>query len=221
MADVRDMYAAHIALRREFGLAPALVRGVTAGDTRRCASVSDHLDLLSAMLHAHHGGEDALLWPKLLERGNEEIAPVVHLMESQHELLDRTNDEVRAGVAAWRRNAGAQEREALASALDRLGPVLVEHMAMEEEHILPLAEKYVTASEWQELGKHSMTEIPRKRLPLAFGMAMYEGDPEVIKAILAEAPLVARLLMPIMGPRAYASHAKRVYGTATPARSLG
>ncbi|MEU8301185.1 hypothetical protein AB0C04_28350 [Micromonospora sp. NPDC048909] len=50
-------------------------------------------------------------------------------------------------------------------------------------------------------------------------MAMYEGDPEVIKHVLAEAPLPARLLMPIIGPRLYAAHAKRVHGTATPPRS--
>ncbi|MFC7382027.1 hemerythrin domain-containing protein [Sphaerisporangium rhizosphaerae] len=221
MADVRDMYMAHISLRREFGLAPALVRGVTAGDKARCETVSDHLGLLCTILHAHHGGEDALLWPKLLERGSTEVAPVVHRMESQHEVIDRTNEEVMAGLTAWRREASAHDREVLASALDRLDAALVEHMALEEKHILPLAEKYVTASEWQELGKHSMEDLPKKRLPLAFGMAMYEGDPQVIKNVLAEAPLVARLLMPIMAPRAYASHAKRVYGTTTPARSQG
>ncbi|RKR91851.1 hypothetical protein BDK92_6277 [Micromonospora pisi] len=47
---------------------------------------------------------------------------------------------------------------------------------------------------------------------------MYEGDPEVIKGVLAEAPLVIRLVMPIIGRRAYAAHAKRIHGTATPQR---
>ncbi|MET9877610.1 hypothetical protein ABZZ36_23685 [Actinacidiphila glaucinigra] len=63
-----------------------------------------------------------------------------------------------------------------------------------------------------------MANSPKKDLPLAFGMVMYEGDPAVIKAVLSHAPLVPRLIMPLLAPRLYASHAKRVYGTPTPPR---
>ncbi|TFV29675.1 hypothetical protein E4K10_49000 [Streptomyces sp. T1317-0309] len=63
-----------------------------------------------------------------------------------------------------------------------------------------------------------MAESPKKTLPLAFGMVMYEGDPEVVKAVLAHGPLPARILVPIIGPRLYASHAERVHGTSTPPR---
>ncbi|GGK80759.1 hypothetical protein Sme01_44830 [Sphaerisporangium melleum] len=219
MADVRDMYMAHTTLRREFGLASGLVRGVPEGDVARAAVVADHITMLSTILHAHHGGEDELLWPRLLERGSQEIAPIVHLMERHHEAIDRGNEEVGQRLAPWRGDPSAAHRESLADAIDRLNPVLVEHMALEEERILPLAEKYVTAAEWDELGAHSMSELPKKRLPLAFGMAMYEGDPEVIKHVLAGAPLPARLLMPLIAPRAYASYARRLYGTPTPPRS--
>ncbi|MGW2429797.1 hypothetical protein [Streptomyces sp. NPDC001226] len=96
--------------------------------------------------------------------------------------------------------------------------MLLDHMALEEKEILPLAAQHVTAAEWEQLGQHGMAESPKKTLPLAFGMVMYEGDPEVVKAVLAHAPLPARILMPIIGPRLYASHAKRVHGTSTPPR---
>ena len=49
-------------------------------------------------------------------------------------------------------------------------------------------------------------------------MMMYGGVPEVVKAVLSHAPLMARLIMPIMAPRIYASRARRVYGTPTPPR---
>lgn len=89
---------------------------------------------------------------------------------------------------------------------------------VEEDRILPLAEKYVTAAEWRQLGEHSMGQVPKKALPLAFGMAMYEGDIEVVKSVPAYAPLPARLILPFLAPRLYAKHAMRVYGTATPPR---
>jgi hypothetical protein len=44
-------------------------------------------------------------------------------------------------------------------------------------------------------------------------MIMKDGDPEVIRGILAKAPLVPRLLLPVVGPRAYARYARRVYGS--------
>ncbi|MEU7358047.1 MULTISPECIES: hypothetical protein [Streptomyces] len=53
---------------------------------------------------------------------------------------------------------------------------------------------------------------------MTFGMAMYEGDPEVVKAVLAHAPLPVRLLVPVIGRRRYAAHARRVPGTSRPAR---
>ena len=47
--DTRDMVVVHTAFRREFGLAPALVRGVATGDRRRAGVVAQHLDMLTAM----------------------------------------------------------------------------------------------------------------------------------------------------------------------------
>ncbi|MGK5440496.1 hemerythrin domain-containing protein [Micromonospora sp. URMC 105] len=220
MADVRDMYVIHTLLRREFRLLPPLVRSVADGDRTRSQLLGEHIQLMSDLLHAHHEGEDDLLWPKLLERGATEVLPAVRAMEGQHERLDEINEQVTSNLATWRRTAADDQRNALADALDRLLPVLVEHTAMEEEHILPLAAKYVTAQEWQLLGQHTLGTVDKKKLPVIFGMSMYEADPEVIKVILADVPLVPRLLLPILGPRAYAGYAKRIHGTAAPARAV-
>jgi hypothetical protein len=49
-----------------------------------------------------------------------------------------------------------------------------------------------------------------------FGAIMYQGNPEVISSMLAHAPMLPRLLMPVLGPRAYARYARRVHGTTKP-----
>jgi hypothetical protein len=41
-------------------------------------------------------------------------------------------------------------------------------------------------------------------------------EPAVVTLMLSTAPFVRRLLVPPLGFRAYMSHAKRAYGTATP-----
>ncbi|GAB3958518.1 hypothetical protein GCM10027614_76190 [Micromonospora vulcania] len=148
--------------------------------------------------------------------GREETAAIVPTMEGQHHGIEGALAEVTALLPQWR--ATAQRGDDVAAAFDRLLEKLLEHMALEEKEILPLAEKYVTAREWAELGAHAIANSPKKELPLAFGMAMYEGEPDTIKAVLTHMPLVPRLVMPFLAPRLYASHAKKVYGTPTPPR---
>ncbi|MFE0631912.1 hemerythrin domain-containing protein [Streptomyces sp. NPDC058864] len=216
MADTRDMYMAHTALRREFRLLPDLIRSVAPGDTRRAEVVGAHAALVCRVLHTHHEGEDKLLWPKLVERAGVDAEVIVPTMEQQHHAIDELHTEVTGRLVAW--TATAQDGEELAEAFERLLTVLIQHMALEEKEILPLAEKHVTAAEWHQLGEHGMQNTPKKDLPLVFGMAMYEGDPEVIKAVLATAPLPVRMIVPVLGRRRYAAHARQVHGTVRPAR---
>ncbi|MGI5523167.1 hemerythrin domain-containing protein [Micromonospora sp. CA-259024] len=216
MADVRDMYMAHASLRREISLLPKLVQDVAPGDTGRAEVVGGHASMVCGVLHQHHEGEDLLLWPRLSERGGAEAEAIVPLMHDQHHAIEEANAEVSRLLPGWR--ATAQGGAELAAAFERLRVALVEHMATEESQLLPLAEKYITAAEWKEMGEHGMRATPKKYLALIAGMTMYEGDPEVVKGVLAEAPLPVRLIMPIVARRAYAAHAKRVHGTATPQR---
>jgi hypothetical protein len=64
--DTRDMLVIHTSLRREYRLAPALVRAVAPGDMTLGRRVSEHLDFFKTMLHRHRGGEDSV--PFILAR---------------------------------------------------------------------------------------------------------------------------------------------------------
>jgi hypothetical protein len=137
-------------------------------------------------------------------------------MEDQHHTIEEAVTLIDKLLPPWIRSArGGAE---LADVFERLRVALLEHMAMEEREILPLAERLVTAREWHMLGEHGMRDAPKRALPLAFGMVMYEGDPATVKAVLATAPPPVRLLIPLIAPRVYARHARRVYGTPTPPR---
>jgi hemerythrin-like domain-containing protein len=214
MADVGEMYLVHTMLRREFSLLPGLVRGPGRIDAKRRARIGAHIKLVCQILHTHHGGEDLVLWPLLLERAVAEATEIVAVMEEQHQAIAAAHDEAVHRLGDWCRFG--RDPEGFATVLDDLAWVLAEHTALEEKAVLPLAEKYVTAAEWQQMGQHGMNTFQKRLLPLAFGMLMYEGDPAVMRRTLANLPQPARLLMPIIAPRAFGRRARRIYGTATP-----
>jgi hemerythrin-like domain-containing protein len=210
--DTREMVVVHTAFRRELGAAPQLVRAVAAGDRDRSRVVADHVQLLLDLLHHHHTSEDELLWPALLERVPAELAPVVHLMEAQHEAIAEELEHAEAAVGPWRAAAGETVRDRLAGALERMHPLLVEHLTAEEEQVLPLAARALTQAEWDELGRRGTAAIPRPKLPMVFGMLMAEGDPEVLRMVLAHAPLLPRVVVPRIAPRAYGRYTRHVQG---------
>src|ERR1700712_2692373 len=101
--DTREMLVVHSLFRRELRLAGGLVRRVPAGDVRRAGVVAAHLELVEQVLHHHHGSEDELLWPLLVERVADELAPVVRLMETQHERVDALLGRIAEARPAWAR----------------------------------------------------------------------------------------------------------------------
>ncbi|MFE9189502.1 hemerythrin domain-containing protein [Micromonospora sp. NPDC007208] len=221
LADTRDMLMAHTMFRREFSLLPGLVRGVAAGDNARSQIIAEHIELVENTLHHHHTSEDKHLWPRLLERGSAEIAPVVHVMEDQHQAIADLIDEVKATLPTWRDSAAPESGEVLANALDRMVPLLVEHLNLEEERVLPLVEKYVTAAEWGGMVNEGASAAPPESLPLMFGLMAYEGDPEVIQEIVSHMPPEVRPVIEELAAQAFASYSERVHGTATPPRVGG
>jgi hypothetical protein len=74
------------------------------------------------------------------------------------------------------------------------------HHRAEEERMVPLMERHITAAEWNQMVEKGAAGADPAGLPLGFGMLMYEGDPEVVDAAIASMP-------------------EQVHGTATPPRS--
>lgn len=210
--DTREMVAVHSAFRREFRQAPGLIASVADGDGERARTVRDHLRMCLDMLHRHHAGEDELLWPKLLDRVPADLAPIVELMERQHDGIHAALEQVRPLLERWSADARADDRARLVEAVERLEVLLVEHLDVEERQLLPIAGRSLTQAEWDELGEHGMGGIPKRRLPMTFGMIMKDADPDVIRQMLTHAPAPVRVVLPRLAPRAYARYARAVHG---------
>jgi hypothetical protein len=216
LTDTSIMPVIHTLFRRELRLAGGLLRGVPDGDTARAGVVSDHLALVGVILHHHHTAEDELLWPKLLDRVPEDLAPIVHLMESQHRRVEDLGAEIAPLIATWRSTAGVAERDCLAALYDDLYVALAEHLDAEEQRLLPIAARSVSQEEWEQMGEAARAGTPRGKALVVFGMIAYDGGPEGVAKMMAGAPAPVRFLVPRLGARAYRRHAVAVHGTATP-----
>jgi hemerythrin-like domain-containing protein len=211
-ADTRGMYVIHTMFRREFALLPALIEAAAAADQERLRIVADHVRLLCGLLHHHHSAEDAALWPRLLIRAPKEIDPVVHLAEGHHEVIGGLLTEAGEGLDAWGDGSADDGGEVLALVLRRLAVAAYEHMALEERLVLPVVERHIFASEWDEMVQHAAAGIAPETLVLVVGMSMYEGGAELLPSMIPLAMIEA-------GPAEYAAYCERVHGTATPPRS--
>jgi hypothetical protein len=221
LADPRDMVAAHTMFRREFGLMPGLVRAVTPGDKPRATLVADHITLVSGVLSQHHAGEDRHIWPRLRERCPQECGPLIDVMEDQRHAIHTCLLQVSKALSPWRDSASARARGALAGAIDRLIAVISEHLALEEERVVPLIVTYITDAEYAARAQKHAASIPPGKLLTVFGMIMYDGDRAVSDMILAEMPVEVQPAIKDLAVQAYAAYATDLYGTAAPPRATG
>jgi hemerythrin-like domain-containing protein len=213
--DTRDMVVVHTAMLRELRLAPAAVeRASASGSSRHRARTARHLRFLLDLLEHHHAGEDELLLPLLRARVPKPSLAAVGTGEEQHARIERHLAEARRGLGQWERdNAHAA---ALAAELTALHAAVEPHLRSEERDVLPLAAAYLRAAEWEAIGAAGAASVPKSALMMVFGMFMYEGDPEVLRAMLAPAPPPVRVLVPLGAPRVYARRCRRIHGTAQP-----
>ncbi len=204
------------ALRRELRLAGPAISSVADGDTARSTVVGRHLELILRMLHDHHRHEDDLVWPPLRERCAPGEMPLIEVMERQHERIHDVMERVGELRRAWEHVADGATRDDLADAAHELRSLVQDHLDLEEREVLWRAEQHLTDAEWREIGATAAAAHKGRERALVFGILQYEGDPEVVASMLAEAPAPARVLVPHLARRAYRRHATVIHGTPSP-----
>jgi hemerythrin-like domain-containing protein len=170
LADSRGMLEVHAMFRWEFHLLPALIAGVAPGDQKRTDVVADHVQFMCTILHAHHTLEDEFLWPRLKNRGAEEVVETSLLMESHHSDIARILDQLNNELHAWRNSGGSLRGADLLQTVKQLLPALFDHMSLEESRALPVIEKHITASEWQQMAEAGAGHVSEEERALAVGM---------------------------------------------------
>jgi hemerythrin-like domain-containing protein len=204
--NVRDMAIVHRLFRQVYDEAARLVRANPTPSPGRVTFLADHIDLALGGLHSHHADEDALLYPKLIERAPEQ-AQMTEQVEHEHQVITTALDAASAACATWRERPSAPTGEALAAALDHLNEVVQPHLDDEEQKVVPLAAVTLTQQEWDALGKAGMRSVPFKQRGIAAGMMLDALDGEERAYMLKTIPAPMRLLLPLMVERPWRKYA--------------
>jgi iron-sulfur cluster repair protein YtfE (RIC family) len=212
--DAFEMALIHQTFRDELHKAPGLIGDVKPGDTGRSKVVSDHLVNIISILHHHHAAEDDLLWPLLRARVAAAGADVSR-MQDEHTDIAKAMDKVEAVRLLWAATAEPEHAERLIDSVEELSALLDNHLADEEEHVVPLINAHITGAEWEQLLARGAAFLSPKnvRFALAFAEFALEGaSPDQRRRFLDGVPAGPRVLLRLFGRRAFNSYRAKVYG---------
>ena len=152
--------------------------------------VGSYVDNVLRFLDAHHGGEDAVVWPVLAKR-SPAAAELLARMESQHAAIHELRDKAGSALTAWTASSNEEDGRTLASALAGLAAEIDIHFAEEEAEILPVASRNMSPEEWGQLPGHAMRHFTGDKIWLILGLVFEQMTPEQLAVTLA-APAASR-----------------------------
>jgi len=97
----------------------------------------------------HHPKESNLLFPKVV-KASPKVLGAVDRLERDHMYSEKAAREVQHQLLAWEL-LGSSRRAAFQDAFRKYVDFYLDHMHLEEEVILPEAEKTLSASDWAEI----------------------------------------------------------------------
>jgi hypothetical protein len=184
LTDTSDMPLVHQAFRRGFGEARSQLGFIDDGDKERAAHFAAYMADLLFLLHAHHHGEDVLVYPLLVQRVPEQSALWAR-MEEQHGSVESNVDAAKEATAAYGASASSADADALADACEALLARLEVHLGEEEDDVLPFVARAVTQEEYSQLPGHALMSYQGDRIWLPFGLATEAFPPAMLDKILS------------------------------------
>jgi hemerythrin-like domain-containing protein len=208
--DTHEMVLIHRVIRREVGQLPRLFRAA-AGDRARSKLIGAHAREMLDFLHTHHTGEDELLFPLLRKRTT--LDPdLMDRMDAQHAQVNDTVTALNADLPMWTATADASTGEKMAARIEVTMPALIDHLAEEEQKLLPIVSATLTQNEWDALGKHGMSAIPLTRRLVILGHITEETDDAERQRFMQVIPAPARLAYKLIGHRQFTRETTAIRG---------
>ncbi|CAO5178916.1 Hemerythrin domain-containing protein [Frankia sp. AiPs1] len=208
--DTHEMVLIHRVIRREFGQLPRLFRSA-ANNPARSKIIGAHAREMLHFLHTHHTGEDELLFPLLRERAA--LDPeLMNRMDTQHAQVNDAVAAISTELPMWTASADAAAGKQMAALIDATMPTLIDHLAEEEQKLLPIVSATLTQSEWDALGKHGMSAIPVTRRLIILGHITEETDEAERQKFLQVVPAPARLAYKLVGHRQFTRETTAIRG---------
>jgi hemerythrin-like domain-containing protein len=200
--DVRMMYVMHHAFRRDLTMFAAAATATPADDRGTWAALAERWRIFAEVLHHHHSGEDAGLWPVLMERATAEEQGTLEAMEAEHAVIDPLLRACAEGFARLAATTDPQAAGDLAERLEATRSSLAHHLAHEETEAMALVQKYFTGEDWDRMEKeHFAKGQSLRQMRELVPWALDRLPEQALAPLLQEAGLPMRLLWKVSRPR--------------------
>lgn len=194
-ADTRMMGIVHEALKRDLRRVREVLRQAPVPVGRQRVALGRHVLWMLDFLHAHHSGEDAGLWPLVLQR-NPAAAGLLASMEADHARIAPAADRAAEAARTYASTTSDADRVALIEALDGLLVVLVPHLDREVAEAMPVVAASITNREWDAVEqKYNIKPKTTRQLAME-GHWLLEGiDAEGYDVVVHKVPAVLRFVL--------------------------
>ncbi|ORW24350.1 hypothetical protein AWC19_09580 [Mycobacterium palustre] len=172
--------------------------------------------MLCYALHAHHDGEDRILWPVLRERLSAEESRLLDKIEIQHADITSCIERVEDARRQWFLHLDHHHGDALANELHALSRLVDRHLDDEERDILPLAAAYLSEAEWHAVNEGGKAVLSFKAVLFIVGMTCYRVNRRLTNVVLYSLSAPAKIAIPPLARLMYVRRAARVHGTRRP-----
>lgn len=153
--DLKMMYVMHHGFRRDLNRFAVAVGATPLEDRSTWAALAARWEGFFAVLHHHHSGEDAGLWPFLLERASDEERATLLAMEDEHSRIDPLLTACAEGFAALAGDRVGTDVEDVRAALTvrvaATRDALARHLAHEESEAMVIVQRHMTRADWERL----------------------------------------------------------------------
>jgi hemerythrin-like domain-containing protein len=190
--DMIMMYVMHHAFRRDLAAFAARVPTVAVDDATTWRALAQRWTDFASVLHKHHSGEDAGLWPLLLERvdaaGDAEGRATLEAMEAEHAEIDPLLEGCAAGLRRLAERVDEDTRAALAVRVCAARESLRRHLAHEETEAIAIIQRLLTAEDWTRIEEeHVGGDVPFATVVRIVPWAAYGVPREALDRVFAQA----------------------------------
>jgi hypothetical protein len=195
--DLRSSYLEHRAMRVDADRLTDLVAAAQPSDVDRMAGLAAWYTRFEQAIHDHHTAEEAVVYPALLERDPSFAAADAEL-EGQHRVLaDRlvvARESLNGLPAASGGPGWERERSEAAAAARALREIITTHLDHEEDVAFSRYRWAFTAAEFAALGATAGKLVGPRAVVFAGPWVLNHADPMERAQLLADQPLLLRLL---------------------------
>ena len=140
------------------------------------------------MLHKHHSGEDAGLWPWLIEHGTDEDRGTLEAMETEHDAIDPLLALCANGFARLKGATDEDARAALAVRLVATRETLGRHLEHEECDAITIIQRLMTQEDWDAIDEEHFKQTMSPRfIAKVVPWAAYDAPRDVLDDVFAKA----------------------------------